>query len=206
MPVAGFVQDSATSLDAWINEGAQILYEKMISAYGPGFVQSEAELTTVANTTDYPLPADFFKLYGIDLNVSGIVRSLKPFENSERNFYRNSILRWRGWRNVSRYQIVGANLRLYPAPDATTGTIYYAPVVSTLTEDTDTMSFPNGWERYVVLYAAIQCMMKEESDTRESRIQLAQWDAELDELKQLHDMAFPHSTVDVDAVDYPRIW
>lgn len=129
MPVAGFVPDSATGIDAWINEGVQILHEKLVSAYGEDYLESSAAFTTVAGQTDYDLPQDFFKLLGIDLQVSGKARTLQRFERSERNTLKNTTSAW--W-NVPRYKIVGSKLRLLPAPIATTGTLFYAPTAPIL--------------------------------------------------------------------------
>ena len=64
---SSFVADAATGLDAWIHEGWQQLYGKLIDAMGDEYVESKAALSLTAGVSDYALPSDFFKLYGIDL-------------------------------------------------------------------------------------------------------------------------------------------
>lgn len=199
MPVAGFVPDTATGIDAFINEGVQRLHEKLVEAYGEEYVESTSALTTAAGTSDYNLPTGMLKLYGVDLTISGRVCTLRPFMRAERNGLREGGITW---QTVPRYRVVGSKLRLLPVPQSVlSGTFYYAPDATVLVSTSDTVSFPNGWERYVVLYAAIQCLMKEESDVRELRIELDKLDRELESLKENRDAAFPRQVVDLDLAD-----
>jgi hypothetical protein len=63
---SSFVADTATSLDAWLNEGAQILHDKLVEAYGSEYLEKSTTATTTT-ATDYALPSDFYKLLGVDL-------------------------------------------------------------------------------------------------------------------------------------------
>lgn len=58
MPLAGYITDP--ELTVWINEGISILHEKLVSAYSEEYSEKEVALTTIAGTTDYALPSDFF--------------------------------------------------------------------------------------------------------------------------------------------------
>lgn len=199
MPVAGFIADSATSLDAFINEGVQRLHEKLVEAYGEEYASSQQSFVTVGGQENYSLPADFFKLYGIDLPISGVRRTLRPHMRAERNGYREGGVTW---QMIPRYSLAGDQFRLLPAPaGGIQGTIYYAPVAPTLVLSTDTVNFVNGWERYVVLHAAIQCLIKEESDVRDLRYELEKLERDLDGIKENRDAAFPRQVVDLDLVD-----
>jgi hypothetical protein len=198
MPVAGFIADSATGLYAWINEGVQRLHEKLVEAYGEEYISSSASLTCTGSASDVALPSDFFKLYGIDMPVGGTTRTLKPYMRAERNSLRYGSV---SWETVPKYSLVGSNIRFLPIPPACTATIYYAPTTTLLASGSDTVNFPNGWERYVVLYAAIQCLAKEESDTRELRMELEKLERDLDAIKENRDAAFPRQVVDLDLAD-----
>ena len=198
MPVAGFIADSATSIDAFINEGVQRLHEKLVEAYGEEYVSSSASLTLNGTASDVALPTDFLKLYGVDLTVSGVVSTLRPFMRGERNAYRYSAP---AWGTIPRYSLVGGYIRFLPIPGAGTATMYYAPTAALLVGASDTVNFPNGWERYVVLYAAIQCLAKEESDTRDLRMELEKLERDLDTIKENRDAAFPRQVVDLDVAD-----
>lgn len=187
MPVAGFVADSATGIDAWINEGVQILHEKLVQAYGSNYVAKSTNLTTTT-TGIISLPADFFALLGASLVSSGANIPLKPFAQSEREMYEGP-LQWIGSSfGAPRYQLFGANIRLRPIPSSgLTVVLEYSPIATVLVAGGDTVDFPNGWERYVVVYTAIQMRMKEESSVTELTALLEKMDAELKALADLRD-------------------
>ncbi len=201
MLTAGFVLDTALSIDAWINEGVQKLHEMLIKAYGEEFLEKSASFTTVAGTSDIALPEDFFVLYGVDLALGGYQRTLMPYNRTERNAHRNlgSV------GGCPRYKLSGMQaggvLRLLPAPSAVyTGTLWYAPSATLLVAVSDTVNFPNGWERFIVVYAAMQMLIKEESDVRELRTELNKMEAELAEVAQRRNADQPHSVVDLDSL------
>ena len=198
MVSSNFIADDATGLDAFINEGVQKLHEKLVDAMGEEYVSSTSALTTVAAQSDYTLPAGFYKLYGVDLNIGGRVRALKPYMRPERNVYRENLYP----NYVPRYSLVGGSLRLCPVPaGGLTGSILYAPEATTLTLPADTVTFPNGWERYVVIYAAIQALLKEESSVTALSAVLEREEQELDRIKMQRDLAAPKQVVDLDLVD-----
>lgn len=213
---SSFVTDAATSLDAWINEGAQRLHEKLVEAYGDDYVEKSSSFTTTSGTTDYDLPSDFFKLLGVDLLVNANKRTLLPYNRAERNYYNNRISRW---YTFPRYKLSASTLRLLPAPGGSyAGTIWYAPLLqvlvhgtgstyaNTLVNSDDTINFPSGWERYVVLYAAIQALMKEESDVRELKADLDKLDFQLTEIMENRNAAQPQQAVDMDSVNIDWPW
>lgn len=202
---SSFISDSATSLYAWINEGHQKLHGMLVDAMGEEFVSSSSALTLVPGTADYAVPSGFFKLHGIDLLVGGEYESLEPYMRAERNDYRNAnraVFQHNGY-TLPRYALVGGNIRLYPVPNAAlTGSILYAPEATVLTTGNDTVSYPNGWETFIVLYAAIQALGKEESS---ARLWIDERDAikrEIDAAKEQRDLANPKRVRDVTDYSY----
>ncbi len=200
MPAAGFVLDSATGIDAFINEGVQKLHELLVEAYDSKFrVSSSAFTCSGADTV--ALPADFYKLLGVDLNsTDGNILTLESLPIGMRNVQRNAAVT-RPLGAQSRYMLRGTNLVILPAPAAgTTGTIWYAPTATVLVLTSDTVDFPNGWERYVVLYTAIQMKMKQEDNVNDLRFELEKMERELRDIADRRDLARPAHAVDVDAV------
>ena len=198
MPVAGFVPDSATGIDAFIHEGVQRLHEKLCEAFSSNYTQSSSNFTVAGETV--ALPSDFYKLLGVDLNLSdGTRATLQRFERGMRNVFRNAAVF--SDQATTHYELAGANLRLLPTPaDGTTGVIWYLPAATVLVNGADTVNFPNGWERYVVLYTAIQMRMKEESSVNDLRFELEKMEQELKDIADRRDLASPAHAVDVDAV------
>lgn len=62
----------------------------------------------------------------------------------------------------------GLRLEIYPPPGPNqVVNVRYLPPAPILVDDSTPVRFPNGWEEFVVLDAAIKCIGKEEGDTRE---------------------------------------
>lgn len=202
MTGSSFVADAATGLDAWINEAHQKLHGMLVDALGEEYVSSTSSFTTLAATSDYALPTGFYKLFGVDLEYHGVMRALSRYERPERNAYRE--IRPEA---LPRYSLVGNNLRLYPIPTAgLAGTILYAPEATVLVNAGDTVTYPNGWEKYIVIDAAIQALLKEESDTRALMAERERIEKEIREAKEARDMATPKRVVDVMMTDLDVLW
>ncbi len=207
-----FVTDAADSLDSWINEGAQKLHDLLVSAYGNDYVEKSSTLTTVAGTTDYALPADFYKLLGAELPFSGSMKTLKPYNRTERNAFANQPVTLSRF-NIPRYKLSKGVIRLLPAPSGVlVGKLWYSPllqvtkadssVINLLVDSTDTIDFPAGWERYVVMYAARVCMSKEETSVTDISAMLEKEEGDLNAMAENRNADQPMQAVDLDAVDY----
>lgn len=131
-----------------LNASYKELYDILVTTYGSDFYVAAAyQFATVANTQTYPLPdgvttisldtglvaAPFYKLYGVDLQVTPDPNSwitLKRYEFADRNKY---------WKNNStayttygytdlRYKVVGDNIWLTTIPAAgQTIQLWYIP-------------------------------------------------------------------------------
>lgn len=203
MASSAFIGDTATGMDAFINEGVQKLHEKLVDAMGEEYASSTFAFATVANQSDYALPSGFFKLYGVDLDLNGTTKALRPYMRSERNAYKQSQTPLARLPRAPRYYLTGNTLRLYPPPaGGLSGQVLYAPEATTLVAGADTVTFPNGWERYVVLYAAIQALIKEETSVRELQAVLDAEDVNIEKMKMERDFANPMQVVDNDVSNY----
>ena len=207
MTGSSFVTDTATGLDALINEAHQKLHGMLVDAMGEEYVSSSAALTTVANQSDYAVPSNFYKLYGVGLPWVGTeMRSLERYVRAERNHFRS-----REGAGVSsalpRYSLIGSNIRLYPVPTSVAvGELLFAPEATTLVNGTDAVNYPNGWERFIVIDAAIQCLAKEESDVRTLSAERATIVREIELAKESRDLATPMRVVEVDNLDNFYEW
>ena len=194
---SSFVADTTTELNAWINEANQKLHGMLVDAMGEEYISSSSAFTTLADTSDYAVPSGFYKLYGVDLDYHGVMRSLKQYTRAERNTYRELHPEY-----LPRYSLVGTNIRLYPTPTAgLTGAILYAPEATVLVNGGDTVSYPNGWERFIVIDAAIQALAKEESDIRTLAGERAAIIKEIEQTKETRDLATPKRVVDLEVAE-----
>lgn len=162
-----FVSDA--ELTSYINQSAFELYDILVSAYGEDYYTATPSTFVTDGTNDkYALPATFYKLLGVDLQLSSSPASwvtLRPFTFSERNRYAvPNFQSFYGFTNL-RYRILGDQLWLTPLPSAgQTVRLYYVPRMTTLSLDADTLEGVSGWTEYVITDAAIKCLQKEESD------------------------------------------
>lgn len=200
MPVAGFVTDAEVL--EFINEGVQILHEKLVRAHEADYVEKSASFT-LDSSGEASLPSDFLKVYGVELaTTSGGKRTLLPYKRAERNSLSSAPF---SDTRAPRYKLSAGKIRVLPAADVSgkTGTIWYAPEATLYGTS---LTFPNGWERYVVVYAAIQCLLKEESDTRPLENMLMMMDKQLDEAISNRDAGHSNHAVDVENIASWDIW
>jgi hypothetical protein len=64
-----FVTDA--ELTIYINGSIAELHDLLVASYGSDYFLSSTTFSTVAGTESYSLPADFYKLMGVDVQVSG---------------------------------------------------------------------------------------------------------------------------------------
>ncbi len=175
------VNSNFVTLPEWntyINQSVLELYDLLVCAYEDYFMANPVEFTTDGTNFQFPLPADFYKLYGIDLGLTqgnNAKITVKKFVFIERNrfVFPNVTAGYLGVFNM-RYRITGNNLYFIPTP---TGgqviTVWYVPRLKWLLKDTDILDGISGWTEYVVVDAAIKALRKEESDTQELMIEKA---------------------------------
>ena len=212
-----FIADSATGIDRWINEGAQKLHQILVETYSSDYMETTATVPPSAAGLA-ALPSDFFKLLGVEMTVGGQAYTLHRYNRQERNAF--GVVSPR--RSLPLYKLTGPSSSTYyrqiefkpPAlAYGQTLTVRYAPVFSArnqmgvitnavLTATTDTVDFDNGWERYIVLYTAIQMLKKEESDTGPLEMELAECFKQIVAGAENRDADQAPQAVDADAVDW----
>lgn len=160
---SNFVEDE--ELDFMINSSIAELHDLLVMANASDYAVSEYDFTTTPNTASYALPADFYKLKGVDAQLTGDdYLTLRPFNFNERN--RNNNTTWgRLTAPNIRYRILGDNLVFSPIPDAPTPIkIWYTPLATKLVAPTDALKDLNSFSEYVIVDVAIKYLLKEESD------------------------------------------
>lgn len=160
-----------------ISESRKELYDILIQAFGDDYyIATPYTYTTDGGSTLYPLPADFYKLMGVEvaLNPSDPNSwvTLKKFEFIQRNLwnYPNAYTFY-GITNL-RYRLNGTNLMIVPIASANqTLRIWYGPRPSQLINTTDIVDCVSGWEEYIIADCCIKAMAKEESSTQVFEVQ-----------------------------------
>lgn len=153
----------AVSFDTLVNGCLAELYDILVVARGHEHYESDANLSIVAGTSQYSLPADFYqllslRLYWSDTDIEEMhqmaVRERTRYERQPNNFdrYTPKAFRLRGTQTAS-----ARTVEILPIPtQAVTANVRYIPIFAPLTDDTSTFDGVNGWEDLVALKAAIK--------------------------------------------------
>ena len=143
---SSFITDD--ELLRYINTSYKELYNKLLKANSTYFM-TETTINLVANQSAYTLPADFYKVQGVDIistTTEKITAKPYSFENRNRqNYIRNQTSQFY-W-----YIIQGDEIRFIPTPQlATSATLFYIPVTPTITAGTDTITSVNGGYQFLI--------------------------------------------------------
>jgi hypothetical protein len=165
MTGSSFIDD--TQLTVYINDAISELWDLLIGTFQDYFLKTQT-LTLTSGTDTYDLQtvftsADFYKLVKAFGSSAGEDYPLRQFKLDDYDLSADTT------GLVTRYRIMGDDIIFSPVPNASeTIKAWYIPTPTELSADGDTLtisSIPNGWVEYVVLAAAIRCLLKEESDT-----------------------------------------
>lgn len=201
-----FVSDS--ELTSLINDACKNLYDKLVNA-GELYKLATDTITIASNTDTYDLPDDFYKMVGIDgfVGAQSTPITIVPFNFSERNRYVSTVI-----QNVTgsgfKYVLQGEQIRFLPQPDpGTTVKLWYVPSFVDLESDDDAFDGINGFEEWVILEAAINMMIKEESDPAYLMAQQQKIDKRISQMKINRDMGQSSTISDVNFRDgYEQIF
>jgi len=208
-----FISDS--EWNGMTNASLQQLYEKLIETYGSDyFVQESTTITTDGQADNYPLPDDFFKLLGVDLQIfpsSGSPTigwiTIWRFNFAQRNQWTlpNLLTLW-GRTNL-RYRLRGGRVWFQPLPAGGQSLrLWYAPRFTPLANDADVFDGINGWEEWAVNDIAMKALAKEESDlSGVAGLQQVQNDR-LASIIENRDASAPSTVVDVYRVNGGYGW
>jgi len=121
-----------------LNEGVPELYDLLVAAYGEDYFHKTELSTFTAAKVSYPLPADFFKLKGVDVESdtanSGDWLPIRRFEERQRTM-------GEGYQSVAsvwiEYRLRGATIEFKPPPaDTRRYRAQYVPTAPVLVKET----------------------------------------------------------------------
>lgn len=201
MENSDFVSDS--ELTSYINASLAELHDLLIAAYNEEYVMEEYLWNANGTDISYALPADFYKLRGVDCRVgTDEWATVKRFNFNRRNEQQNSFT----WNLLGvpflSYRLVGSNIRFSRLPDANMQfRIFYYPRAVTLVNDTDTYDDVNAYAEYIIVDTAIKMLQKEESDVRVLGQQKMMLKQRIEAMAQNRDANEPESVTDIYAED-----
>lgn len=167
-----FIDQSGTAdseLIRYANIAYRDLYNTIIQANNQYFTTSY-NISIVGGTDEYALPADFYKLDGVDLQIDATSHrylTLRPFMFQERNKFRSGLAFTNSpYGQVFKYLLVANKIRFLPIPSMSgTVQLWYTPSPTVITSLADTVEVIVGGDEYLSLTIAMAMLAKEESDT-----------------------------------------
>ena len=199
-----FVTD--TEVVDYINVAMAELHDILVQKYEDYYVSS----TTYTLPADNPgaLPSDFYKSLGVDFDSGGTAHRLRRFSFQERNML-NAPALVAGRVGNTYYSIQGSQIKFIPSTTVSgTVTLYYVPESQQFdasgNKDTQTVlsvapQVARGYEEYIVVDAAIKCLLKEESDVRPHMAQKQGLLRRIEEAAGKRDAGESYAITDVDS-------
>ncbi len=194
--------------NAYINASYYELYDILAQKFGNDyFVARPFTYTTQTNETLYPLPIDFYKLLGVEIQLNtGNPNSwvtLKNFNFIDRNrFSYPNIYTFYGITNL-RYRLNGNNLMIMPLNQSgQTIRIWYIPRQNLLVTDGSIIDSVSGWEEYIVVDACIKALTKQESDCQVFLMQKAALLKRIEEAAENRDPGEATRVSDLKSINY----
>lgn len=200
-----FVSDS--ELVNYINGSIAELHDLLIAAYDNDYFITEYTFNTVSGTDSYALPNDFYKLRGIDSKIgTDQWFTLQPFNFNERNS-KNDLVAYLAYGNNFRYRIIGSEVVFSPVPQGIYSIkLWYIPVATKLTSDSDTLNDINQFSEYVIVDAAIKMANKEETDVSVLAAQKAELRRRIEVMAQNRNADKSESISDIYAENLDYLW
>src|SRR5262249_39960212 len=123
---------------------------------------------TVNGTQAYALPADFLSLISVDVFITSgsPVLAAIAYQEEQRNLFRDYPVSF-GWgfSHPVYYQLQGPKISFIPIPLGTYNVaLNYVPTAPLLSDPDDSIDSVNGWEEFIVIDAAIKCLIKAGED------------------------------------------
>ena len=198
-----FVSD--TEIRVWLNAALAELHDIMILCFEDYYVNTTTY--SLPGTNPGTLPADFYKALGVDFETGGVTYSVKRYSFAERNMYNSNAGIVNGNIAALRYNVRDDKIHFIPeTPPSGTVTLHYIPECQQFRtggeDDAVNINSKNksvaiGYQEYLVVSAAIKCLMKEESDVRMLLAEKANIQKRIENAAPRKDAGQAHKIVDV---------
>jgi hypothetical protein len=194
-----------SQLTAWINSSISAFVD-LISKHEPAYYLTRSDVSVVSGTKEYDLPSGFYKLHGVAVEDSSQPDGyavLNRFNWDERYDYTYSADKW-----DTRYMVRGTKIHFHPTP-SWTGTVRleYIPVPTALAQPTDTFTFYNNWQEWVILDCCIKVCALTGSDPQVYMAELQKVEQRIKGFAE-RDVGKPKTVADYKRVSKydPRFW
>lgn len=192
-----------TELNTYFQDSYGELYDLLVAAFEDYYV-TELPFTVVGGSSSFPVPSDFYKLRGVDLQISGDdYVTLAQFNFGERNAKARANNRILYGERAVVYRLMAEVVKLLPESNAPGNyRMWYIPRVPKLTDDADLVSGVLDFTDYIAIDCAIKMATKEETDI--SALSLAKQSIlnRINTMVQSRDAGSPQTITDVTGSEF----
>jgi hypothetical protein len=151
-------------LTDYINGSIADWYDMVrLSTFGGQYYRNTFPITTVGGVSAYALPSNMASVISVDASLGSTQPiSCIRYQEEQRNWFK--LLTLFGWfvNQAVWYQLQGANINFAPVPQSAFAVVInYVPTAPILSQPTDQLDSINGWDEWIVLDAAIKCLVKD---------------------------------------------
>jgi len=192
---------------SYINVAMAELHDILVQKFEDYYIDSSTTYTLPISGNKGTLPDSFYKMLGVDFAAGGSTYRVRPYKFQERNMY-GKVATFSGIANNLTYHVQGNEIHFKPADALPSGiiTIHFVPQADQFATDGSTdseqLSLNNraiapGYEEYIVIDAAIKCLLKEESDVSVHMAQRESARRRIEEAAGKRDAGEPYAISDV---------
>lgn len=189
----------------YLNAGLSALYDLLVQAGAQPWYRNSYSIATTGNQTSYDLPADFYELQSVDiqLGVGGIPTiTAKPYMEWERNRYKY----YPGWMQGTPvyYRLQANKINFLPTPNSAFNVVLnYYPIFTPLVAGSDTFDGVNGWEEFAIWKATADCKAKLEEDPSFAMASMSTLERKIQSMSEQRDTGYSECMTETDETGWP---
>lgn len=188
---------STAEANNYVNLAYGELYDLLVSQFADYY--SKTQSFTLSGTNEHTLPTDFYKIRGLDYNISASEwTTIYPFNFNERNRSEYPVSRLVYGQQRRQYRVMGNKLILLPENEVDGQyRMWYIPRFTRLVNDSDSAGDVLDFEEYIAVTAAIMMIVKEESDPSALLVTKDLLKNRINEMAKERDASMPERISDV---------
>ena len=195
-------------IQRYIDQACKDLYDKLIDARGENYYMLTAPLTTTASVSYLPLPAAFYNLLFVRMQVQGSWVTLDTFDRIDLDAMKNATgsapsfpIRYRletDQPSAANGFLGLANLVLMPAPAAVYSVeVDYIPsYAGNLNAGDVALDGINGWEEYVIWKVVATMLAKQDADNSNALRMMGLESVRIEKLRDRRNAGRPARVID----------
>lgn len=202
MDSSTYVSDNM--INHWVNDANSELYDAIVDT-NEDYALSTNDITTVADTKEYNLPSDMYRLRAVSRIEGDYEYDIPRYSLRQRGRRTEGLVGVSGAAERFRYRLQNGKIAFTPEPGAgLTIRVYYTPSVPFMQFDADTFEHwvQPGWQEFVEVRCAQKCLERDMLDATEYARQSEMLKARILKMAGTYDSNYGQQIHDVTVPDW----